>query len=582
MTKLPLRGWAFTALLSSAVAMPLSCGSDDGDGGGSAGTGSAGSSAGNNGQGGEPLNLAGVPAVGTGGAGCGDTQTNPANCGECGVVCGAGQACVAGACVCPIYHSFCDDACVPTSVDPANCGACGNACTGAEACSAGVCSDECLPGLTACDNSCVDLQNDSAHCGECGAACEAGQGCADGNCVDTVPVGDDPKKCVGGGPVIGVGDGPLECLGTLAQTTFRWSLCSCTDLNVSAALSTDAYDSTVGPYKPGELGGGVGVDRDVTNWSEAVTVGGTLWIAGTEQYSSSGPPSQVKADFHLGGSWKASTDFTVDGPAYVVGELSGVTVQGTTEQVQSVPPACDCDAQRLVPIAAIVEQHRPPNNDNEAIGLNEAVFDGPGSALRLDLPCGNYYFTSIKSSLALTIHVHGRTALYVEGDVEASSALAFVLDPDAQLDLFVKGTLKASETFVFGSPNYPALSRAYIAGDAKLALSDDVRLAGQFYAANSEVVWSAQNAIYGSVFAGSFRASAKTDIHYDRGVLRAGDDCPPGGGEGGAGTTECGSCEDCHNQACKNGVCGQCEDSSDCCSPLICVEGSCVPRTVVK
>ena len=138
------------------------------------------------------------------------------------------------------------------------------------------------------------------------------------------------------------------------------------------------------------------------------------------------------------------------------------------------------------------------------------------------------------------------------------------------------GTLKVSDTFIFGSPNYPALSRLYVGGTAKIALSDNVRLAGQFYAANSEqVVWSAKNAIYGSVFAGNFRSSDVTDIHYDRAVLKAGDECPPGGGE-------CGSCQDCHNQACKNGVCGECGDDSECCAPLICIAGSCRPRVVVK
>ena len=553
------RAWAFSLLFGTTLVLAVSCGSDgDGDGNGagaSAGTAAAGGAeAGPNNQGGEGINLAGVPATSNGGQRAGAD--------------------------CPIYRSLCNGVCIPTSADPKNCGACGKECVGDEVCSAGVCSAECVPGLTACNNACVDLENDSAHCGDCDAACDVGKGCANGRCVDTVPVGAGPKNCTNGGPPLSTGDDKDKCLGTLAQTTFRYSLCSCTDLNVSAALSTDAYDSTTGPYKPGELGGGVGVDRDITNWSQAVTVGGTLWVAGTDSYASSGPASEVKADLHLGGSWKASTPFTVAGPAYVVGSLDGVTVQGKTETVTAVPPACDCSEAHLVPIAAIVQAHRAPNNDNASIGLDEAALEKPKSALRLDLPCGNFYFTAIKSSLALTIHVHGRAALYVEGDVQASSPLAFVLDPEAELDLFVGGTLSVSDTFVFGSPNYPALSRAYIGGTAKLALSADVRLAGELYAANSEqVVWSAKNAIYGSIFAGNFRASDVTDIHYDRGVLRAGEDCP---GAGGAGGGECGSCEDCHNQACKNGVCGDCGADADCCSPLICIEGSCVPRTVVK
>ena len=558
MTQRALRGLSVVVLLGAGVAA-VSCGSDDG--GGTSGPGVAGDAAGGSAampgsQGGEGLNLAGVPA-----------QT------------GAGGA---SAPVCPLYQSMCDDACIPTSTDPKNCGACGKACAGDEVCSAGVCAADCTPGLSACDNTCVDLDNDSVHCGDCETACDAGQGCANGRCVDSVPLGADPKKCENGGPPISVSPGGDICLGNLAQTTFRWSLCSCTDLNVSAKLETDAYDSTTGPYKPGELGGGVGVDRDVTNWSEAVTVGGTLWVAGTDAYASSGPPSEVKADMHLGGSWKASTKFTVDGPAFTVGALSGVTVTGKTTTVQSVPVACDCAEDKLVPIAAIVTAHQAPDNDNEAIGLDPAVLESPTSSLRLDLPCGNFYFSGIHTSLATTIHVHGRAALYVDGDVVSSDALAFVLDPNAELDLFVSGTLKVSDTFVFGSPNYPALSRAYVAGSAKIALSDNVRLAGQLYAANSEqVVWSAKNAIYGSVFAGNFRSSDVTNIHYDRGVLRAGVDCP-GGGEGGGGSTECGSCEDCHNQACKDGKCGECGVDDDCCSPLVCRKGSCVPQTVVK
>jgi hypothetical protein len=440
---------------------------------------------------------------------------------------------------------------------------------------------ECIAGLSACSGSCVDLENDSANCGKCGMACESGQGCANGRCTKSVEVGPGPKKCAGGGPVVDVGDGPRDCLGTLAQTTFRWSLCSCTDLNVSARLETDAYDSTQGPYKPGQIGGGVGVDRDVTNWSEAVLVGGTLWVAGTDTYSSSGPPSEVKADMHLGGSWKASTSFTVDGPAYVVGTLSGVTVTGKKSSVPSVSAACDCSEGKKIPVATIVGAHES-SNDNDGIGLDPAVFESPRSALHLDLPCGNFYFTNIKTSLATTIAVHGRTAIYVGGDVVASSALAFTLDPDSELDVFVAGTLKVSDTFVFGSPNYPALSRLYVGGTAKIALSDDVRLAGEFYAANSEqVVWSAKNAIYGSVVAGNFRSSDVTSIHYDRGVLRAGDGCG-GNGAGGAGGVECGSCQDCRNQACINGVCGACGGDDDCCSPLVCREGSCVPRMVVK
>lgn len=548
-----VRAWPVFVFLAAVAAAPLSCGSSDG-GSGASDAGSAASAA-RAGVGGDDLNLGGSSAS------AGADSNDAGSSGDTGSRC-------------PLYSELCDGECLPTHVDPKNCGACGKACAEGEVCSSGQCTGECLPGLAECNRACVDLQNDSANCGECGTACAAGKGCVDGRCANGVPVDGSAKACPNGGPPIKVGTGARDCLGTLAQTTFRWSLCSCHDFNVSARFETDAYDSRVGPYQPGELGGGVGVDRDVTGWSEAVVVGGTLWIAGTKQYSSSGPASSVKTDLHLGGSWKASTPFAVDGAAYVAGDLSGVTVAGKTETVASVPPACDCSPQQLVPIADIVEAHRTAN-DNAVIGLDETALDDPGAAIRLDLPCGNYYFTNIQSSLALTVHVHGRTALYVAGDVSASSSLAFTLDPNAELDLFVAGTLKASDTFVFGSPSYPALSRAYIAGTAKIALSSDVRLAGELYAANSsELVWSAKNEIYGSVFAGSFHGSDKTTIHYDRAVLKAGDFCPPD-------PEECGSCQDCHNQACKKGVCSACTGDSDCCAPLVCNGGTCEPQVEI-
>jgi hypothetical protein len=44
------------------------------------------------------------------------------------------------------------------------------------------------------------------------------------------------------------------------------------------------------------------------------------------------------------------------------------------------------------------------------------------------------------------------------------------------------------------------------------------------------------------------------------------------------GSTGCSTCLDCNNQACVNGACGSCTNSSQCCAPLVCVGGSCVSQ----
>ena len=204
--------------------------------------------------------------------------------------------------------------------------------------------------------------------------------------------------------------------------------------------------------------------------------------------------------------------------------------------------------------------------------------------LRQHLPCGSYYLNSLPTSGATTIVAHGRTALYIGGDITASTPLAITLDPSAELDLFVGGTITSSSALSLGSPSYPALMRTYVGSTNQLAFSSSATLASNLYSAASLVKWSAPAEVYGAVFAGDFDSSQSVKIHYDRQVIQAGAACPDptgggsGGGGGGGGTpASCGSCKDCNNQACVGGKCSaSCSDSSQCCAPLSCRGGKCI------
>lgn len=585
---------AFYFAAACSVVGVVNCGSSDDDatpGTDAAGTGASAASGGTVDLGGQPSSA--------GGDGPGSA---------CSPACTGGQICVDGGCACPSYQSLCDGQCIPTSADPSNCGECGNACTGGTACSGGECTTECLAPLTLCENdhTCADTENDNDHCGSCDTQCETGKGCVKGQCVDSVPLGDPPAKCAGGGPPIVNPPDQGGCLGTLATTTFRWTLCSCSDVQLSAYILVDAFDSTQAPYKPGSLGGGVGANEQYHSSSESVPplggIYGDLWASSSDGINDSAPEFIANV-LKSGGSLHSSATMTIEGDAYANGDVTGgvevggdlyvpdsasvdVTPAGdVVREPVSFPPPCDCAEDQLVPVVAMVEAHASPNNDNELIGLDEDILASPSAPTRLDLPCGSYYLSSIHPSIAVTIWAHGQTALYIGEDVQTSDDISFGVDPTGSFDIFIAGKLDTSAGLTIGSPNWPALTRTYIGSTTGVTLSSEAFISGNIYAAYGLVNWSAGTDAYGSVFAGDFSASAPTRIHYDRAVLKAGDGCGGTGGSGGTagaggGGNVCGSCRDCNNQACVDGECGACTSDADCCSPLACTNGVCLP--VVK
>src|SRR5262249_20066333 len=143
----------------------------------------------------------------------------------------------------------------------------------------------------------------------------------------------------------------------------------------------------------------------------------------------------------------------------------------------SVVPPCDCAPQDLLPIAAWVTA-ASTKNDNASIGLSPTVLSSGAGPARIDLPCGVYYMKGIGTSNPVTIAAHGNTALFIDGNVSPSSGMSFVLDPTAQFDIVINGTISSSSAMVIGSPNYPALSRTYIGSPQGATFSDSWQVGG--------------------------------------------------------------------------------------------------------
>ncbi len=128
---------------------------------------------------------------------------NPLNtntdCGSCGSACAPGAFCSNLNCVCAVGGApclagggerCCSGTCSITQSDPNNCGGCGVLCTGSTPlCVNGVCTAaSCAPGLTWCSTSgyCAYLPGDFSNCGSCGTTCQ--YGCNNSQCCPSGPL----------------------------------------------------------------------------------------------------------------------------------------------------------------------------------------------------------------------------------------------------------------------------------------------------------------------------------------------------------------------------------------------------------
>jgi hypothetical protein len=117
------------------------------------------------------------------GAVCTNLGFDPANCGNCGVVCAPGMACQGGQCLCAPGLLKCGTSCINPVSDRNNCGNCGVVCpTNLPYCSNQACSATCNGTVCPATGACVNLASDQANCGACGNICPGGSVCASGVC----------------------------------------------------------------------------------------------------------------------------------------------------------------------------------------------------------------------------------------------------------------------------------------------------------------------------------------------------------------------------------------------------------------
>jgi hypothetical protein len=453
---------------------------------------------------------------------------------------------------------------------------------------------DCAAGLTCAGGKCAPIDGAGSGGASSGSASTGDIGLTTSASTGSGGVVED--YCKGQGPPILVGDQggtQATCSGSVAETTFRYALCTCDEYVASNALTTDSFDSAKGPYMTGGKSGSIGINGRVAA-NNVMNIGGSMWVgsalgvqAGAGAPITAAGELRVNGPLHSGAGVKVSVDAFVAGDIQVdaltvVGKL--VVPQGTPvvvtkpESVGSienaavtVPLPCACGDKDLVDIAGFVS-HYETTNDNAQIKLEAGAYASYQGPTTLTLPCGRFYLTKIAGQGDFTLKVQGRTALFIGSDIAPGGKLTVEVDPAAELDLFLAGTIDASQPLHLGSASAPAKVRVYVGGTKTINLSAEGLFAGNLYAPRADLATSGGAEVFGSVFVHRLAASDKLTIHYDTAVLKAGDSCgsPP--------PSSCSSCTDCDNQACINGACGQCTDNSQCCSPLVCVQGVCVPE----
>lgn len=391
--------------------------------------------------------------------------------------------------------------------------------------------------------------------------------------------------CEGSGPPVSVGPpGAMRCAGRLAESLFRYSLCSCNNLGLAGFLRTDSYDSARGMMGR-ERGGAVGVNGNYTiiGYSQ---IGDTLTMAGNSPLRLVGAHN-LDHDFNLGGplevvgtldidrNARIRSNITAIGPMDVGGDLlhqngalalGVIRVSGTRSRGEVIiEPPCPCGAGEIFDVPAAVRDAQT-RNDNVDGFFDQTRFNAVIGQQVTTLPCGRFYADRVAGLGSVELRVEGRTALFIGGDFDLGGFFNVVLGPRGELDVFIAGSVLGAGYLRMGGTSRPSGVRIYIGGDRGFTLLGASRFVGNIYAPRAAVTIAGYMNLHGALFANDIITGGDLDVHYDRSILRAGEACPE---EPPPMTCRrCGSCRT--SQACVGGTCGMCRTDADCCEPLVC------------
>jgi hypothetical protein len=376
------------------------------------------------------------------------------------------------------------------------------------------------------------------------------------------------------------------CTASFAPARMSQALCSCGILGTFGAIRTDAFDSSAQEQVPAAaavgangtfetpsamVGGRLTVAAPTVLLTSLLDVGGDLRLGGELHISG---PLTVARDAWLAQAGKALTIVLIAGDLHVPPDKPldesisrGVVGQLVTEDFAVAPP-CRCDEDGVLDWSTII-QSASAQNDNSKIGLTPQALNAPALATTVTLPCGRYYVDGISGSSDVHLHIEGRVALFVAGDVLSTGQLRVTFGAGAELDWFVGGRLDFERAAQVGDMARPAALRVYVAGEGLLTLPSPY-VFGNVYAPRSDVSLIGRADFQGSVFGRSVTSPESILVHYDTAVQRVDEACVADR------ATSCNDCGQCSGGlGCVSGSCAACGVDAECCWPLVCSGGRC-------
>jgi hypothetical protein len=317
------------------------------------------------------------------------------------------------------------------------------------------------------------------------------------------------------------------CGARVASRLFTRGVCTCGGLVFSTASTLEG---------PVGVNGGL-VTNDTVTIQGALQVGdGGIRLASRplsvrDTLLSAGPVSEAGSSLRVGADAEIAGDVSLDslevGGVLTLPPNRRFDVRSPPERVRRGPvgpfaPACPCAP--LVDVGALARLQARAN-DNARIALSTEALLDVSDERTVRLECGRFYVVGARGPGRVVLEVAGPSALFVDGDVDLGG-LEARLEPGAQLDLLIRGSLSLRGPFHLGSPAAPSHLRLYVGQDLTWDVIEGSTWAGQLYAPRAALALSLPLEASGAFFVDSLAVSGGLRLRYDPDVLELEKTCP--------------------------------------------------------